>query len=270
LAPLGTAVRAASRRPEEVTTAGVQGVRFDWQESESYDAAVAGVDRVYLIAPEGMAGMPTLCRTFVERAVAAGVRQIVLLSAMGVEHREDLPLRQAELAVTALAPRWTLLRANWFMQNFSSGLFRPGILACDEIAAPAGDGRVSFIDVEDIAAAAAGVLTAGVDGNRTYVLTGGSALTFAEAADQISAAVGRPIRYRALDPDDPNLLNEMGLSGRRPEPVRALFGRVRSGLEAPVSPDVAALTGREPTRFAAFARRMADAWRLLGTGDGQK
>ena len=273
LSRTGLSVRAATRNPEkidrgaeEIKNAHVEAVRFDWQHPEGYEAALLGVERLYLIAPEGLPGMPDLAHRFVEHAVAAGVRQFVVLSAMGVEHREDLPLRRVERSVMALAQNWTILRPNWFMQNFTSGLFHPGIVGRDEIAAPAGDAAVSFIDVEDIAAVAAAVLADGADGTRTVVLTGPVALTFAEVARRLGDVAGRQIRYRPLDPDDPDLLAKMGLPGRRPEPVRALFHRVRAGLEATVSPGVAATTGRPPGTFEEFAARNADAWRPVAPG----
>jgi uncharacterized protein YbjT (DUF2867 family) len=260
LGRLRTAVRAVSRHPEAITEADVETAHFDWQQPGCYESVLAGIDRIYLVAPEGMPGLPGLARQFVEQAVAAGTQHIVMLSAMGVEHREDLPLRQVERSVMALAPVWTILRPNWFMQNFSSGLFHAGIVERDEIAAPAGDAAVSFIDVEDIAAAAVAALTRTAESNSTYVLTGPQALTFAEAAERLSAVAGRPIRYHALDPDDAGLLERMGLPGRRPEPVRALFHRVRSGLEAPISPGVVDLTGRPASPFEGFVRRYAAAW----------
>jgi uncharacterized protein YbjT (DUF2867 family) len=263
-------VRVAGRRPGLIGgkpggtgPAGgetVDTVWFDWEEPGSYQGALDGASQVYLIAPEGLRGLPGYVRRFMEQAAAAGAEHVVALSAMGVEDRDDLPLRQAELAVMALAPAWTILRPNWFMQNFSSGLFRRGIAERDEIAAPGGDGAISFIDVEDIAASAAAVLTQPWAGNRAHVLTGARALRLDEAADVLSEVAGRVIRYQPLDPDDPLLMERMGLPGRRPEPVQALFSRVRTGQEARIAGDVAALVGREPGSFAAFARRHVADW----------
>ncbi len=269
LVQAGAKVRAAGRHPARIggepgpgrdALATIDTAWFDWAEPESYEGALDGVSQVYLIAPEGMRDMPEYARRFMERVAATGVEHVLALSAMGVQDRDDLPLRQVELAVTALAPAWTILRPNWFMQNFSSGLFQRGIAERDEIAAPGGDGAISFIDVEDIAASAAAVLTRPRPGNRVHVLTGGRALRLDEAADVLSEIIHRNIRYTPLDPDDPMLMERMGLPGRRPEPVQALFSRVRSGQEAQVADDVAALTGQAPRSFAAFARRHVADW----------
>jgi uncharacterized protein YbjT (DUF2867 family) len=270
LALAGAKVRAAGRRPVLIGgesggsgpggAAAIDTARFDWEEAGTYRGALDGVSQVYLIAPEGLRGLPEYVRRFMDQAAAAGVEHVVALSAMGVEDRDDLPLRQVELAVMALAPAWTILRPNWFMQNFSSGLFRRGIAERDEIAAPGGDGAISFIDVEDIAAAAAAVLTQPQAGNRAHVLTGARALRLDEAADVLSEVTGRSIRYQPLDPEDPLLMERMGLPGRRPEPVQALFGRVRTGQEARIVGDAAALIGREPGSLTAFARRHVADW----------
>lgn len=252
---------AASRKPASLAGSGVRTTTFDWECDETYASCVDGADVLYLIAPEGMPGMPERAHRLIGTAVAAGVEHVVFLSAMGVQDRADLPLRRVERSVMALAGDWTLLRANWFMQNFSSGLFRTGIVDRDEIVAPAGDAAISFVDVRDIAACAATVLTDPADGNhRTYTLTGSTALTFREVADMLTDATGRSIRYRPVDPDDPRLLDKMGIPGRRSEPVRALFDRVRAGLEAKVSTDANLLLGRSPTTFPVFAVSHAGVW----------
>ncbi|HJP78306.1 MAG TPA: NmrA family NAD(P)-binding protein [Pseudonocardiaceae bacterium] len=257
----GEQIVAATRKPESLADTGVRTVVFDWQCPETYASCVDGAQLMYLIAPERMPGMPERAHELLEHAVAAGVRQVVFLSAMGVQDRADLPLRKVERSVMNLCGDWTLLRPNWFMQNFSSGLFRAGIADRDEIVAPAGHAGVSFVDVRDIAASAATVLADPAASNhRTYTLTGSAALTFREVAEMLTAATGRPIRYQELDPQDPALLAKMGIPGRRPEPVRALFDRVRAGLEAKLTDDVAMLTGRPPITFPAFAVAHVDSW----------
>jgi uncharacterized protein YbjT (DUF2867 family) len=256
---------AASRDPESLAGTGVQATEFDWHRDETYRPCVDGADVLYLIAPEGMPGMPERAHRLIEEAVVAGVKHVVFLSAMGVQDRADLPLRRVERSVMMLAGDWTLLRPNWFMQNFSSGLFRASIAERDEIVAPAGGAAISFIDVRDIAACAATVLTdLATSNHRTYTLTGSVALSFREAAEILTAATGRWIRYHALDPEDPRLLAKMGIPGRRTEPVRALFDRVRAGLEGKVNTDVATLLGRPPITFPAFAVAHTESWLLSG------
>ena len=98
-------------------------------------------------------------------------------------------------------PRWTIVRASWFAQNFSEGM----LLEADArgtIALPAGDVREPFVDVEDIAdVAVPPSLEPGHDG-RTYDVTGPRLLTFAERRPRLSAASGRPIAYLDVSPTE--------------------------------------------------------------------
>jgi uncharacterized protein YbjT (DUF2867 family) len=56
---------------------------------------------------------------FVTAAADAGVRRIVVMTAMGVDQApDDAPLRRAELAAENSALASVVLRPNWFMQNF--------------------------------------------------------------------------------------------------------------------------------------------------------
>ena len=86
---------------------------------------------------------------------------------------------------------WTILRPNLFIQGY---LAFAGLIARDGILpAPAGGARVSVVDVRDNAAAAAAALTGSGHAGQTYTLTGPEALTHAEMAEQLGAAIGREV-----------------------------------------------------------------------------
>nr|WSW68253.1 NAD(P)H-binding protein [Streptomyces sp. NBC_00995] len=73
LRELGVETRAASRSGE---------TPFDWADRATWPAALEGVDAVCIV-PLDTSPSPT--PAFVEQAVAAGVRRLVLLSARGVD-----------------------------------------------------------------------------------------------------------------------------------------------------------------------------------------
>jgi uncharacterized protein YbjT (DUF2867 family) len=99
---------------------------------------VAGVTRMYLMAPHEA----PVDRAFVAGAVDRGVRHIVLLSSAGIEAMRDERLMGAERTVRESGAEWTILRPNWFNQNFDEGFFQPAVLA-GELAMPLGDYRTS-------------------------------------------------------------------------------------------------------------------------------
>ncbi|WP_378738455.1 NAD(P)H-binding protein [Nocardia brasiliensis] len=253
----GHALRAATREPEQINQPNVRAVRFDWQDPTTYDDAVAGVTAAYVVIPEEMFDGPDRAREFVERAAAAGVRRIVALSARGVDAFPGHPLQGVETVVQASDLEWVILRPNWFMQNFTEGIFRPNLFEAGEIRCPGGDAKISFVDVDDIGAVAAAALTGRVDAGTAVDLTGPEALTFGAVAALFTEAFGREIRYVPLTFDDPELGAKMGLGPLPPQAVQALFGRVVGGHEASISEDIPRILGRPAGSFARFAAQVA-------------
>ncbi|MEE4417895.1 NAD(P)H-binding protein [Streptomyces bugieae] len=193
LTAAGRPVRTASRTGGDI--------RFDLDDPTTWKPALDGVTAAYLVEPNLRASTDHQARVprFVTKAVTAGVRRLVLLSAPRADE-EDHPLHAAEQAVRGSGVDWAILRPNWFSQNFSEGPWLPGILA-GTLALPTGDGRTPFIDAEDIAAVAASALTEDRHHGQTYELTGPRAISFGEAADLIAKATGRTVRHVDVDPE---------------------------------------------------------------------
>jgi uncharacterized protein YbjT (DUF2867 family) len=250
-----THVLAGTRRPHPRAD-GVVEVHLDWEVPDSFGPALTGISAVYLILPESLPTAGEAAHQFLAAAAEAGVGRVVALSARGVEEYPGHPLAAVEEAVRRRAPEWAILKPNWFMQNFTDGVFGPN-LARGLIAAPGGSARISFVDVADIGACAARTLVAPAGSpSGAYDLSGPEALTFGQAADVLARTWGVPVRYEEVAIDDPELPQKMGLPPMPDTaPVQALFGRVVAGGEASDSRDIAELLGREPTSLEGFARR---------------
>ncbi|WP_405697779.1 NAD(P)H-binding protein [Streptomyces sp. NBC_01185] len=173
------------------------GVPFDWNDSTTWQPALAGVDAVYISYQPDLAvpGAPEAIGAFAELAVRTGARRLVLLSGRGEPEAEA-----CEKALAASGAEWTVLRASFFAQNFSEGDFLGPILD-GELALPVGDVEEPFIDADDIGEVAATVLAEGGHEGRTYDLTGPRLLTFAQATAAIGAATGREIGYATVPAD---------------------------------------------------------------------
>src|SRR5512133_1657983 len=185
LAAKGFAVLAASRHPQP------NGVRFDYDDPATHAAALDGVSGVMLIAPPLDAAADRKLIPFIDQAKSRGIRRFVLNSALGVEANEAAPLRKIERHLLGLGVETTILRPNFFMENFTSGFLAP-MIRQGEILLAAGDGKTSFISVDDIAAVAAAAFNGGHIGHE-YNLTGPAALDHYEVAHLISQACGRTI-----------------------------------------------------------------------------
>jgi uncharacterized protein YbjT (DUF2867 family) len=245
----GMEVRAASRHGEP---------RFDWSDSSTWEPAVAGVTRMYLMAPHELPVDPS----FVAGAVNHGARRIVLLSSSGIEVMGDERLIGAERTVRDSGAEWTILRPNWFNQNFDEGFFQPAVLA-GELAMPLGDHRTAFVDADDIAAVAAAALTEDGHAGRSYEVTGPDALSFADALGIIGRARGRSIRYRGTAEDYRTAQSAFGFPGEQIEQEIAAFAALREQGDAQPSDIVRRVTGREPKDFETYAAEAAasGAWR---------
>lgn len=92
---------------------------------------------------------------------------------------------------------------SWFMQNFTADHpVAHGIRATGEIVTATGDGRVGFIDAEDIAAVAARALLD--DRPHTeHLITGPEALGYADVARIVTEVLGRPVRLSPSTPRRP-------------------------------------------------------------------
>ncbi len=269
LAAAGHVARAAARTPGEAAP-GVVPVRLAWDEPDTHGPALAGADAVYLVPPARRLDHPPLVRAFLERARAAGVGRVVLLSARGADAAgPENPLRAAELAVMGSGLAWTVLRPSWFAQNFSEDWLRDPIARDGVLPAPTGDGRTAFVDAEDIAAAAVAALTEDGHDGRGYVLTGPEALTWAEAAAVVGAAAGREVRHVDVDPAAWEAgAVAAGFSPAYAAVLGALFAGVRAGAEDGTAAGVREATGREPTPLAVVAAREAAAWRPQAVAGG--
>ena len=227
---------------------------FDWEDRDTWPAALAGVGGVYVSFYPDLAvpGAADAVGALAAQAVAAGAERIVLLSGRGEEEAE-----RAEQRVRAVAPRATILRATWFAQNFSESFMAEGILA-GELALPADGVPEPFVDVEDIADIALAALTGDDHAGELYELTGPRPLTFGDAVAEIAAATGRAIAYVPTPID----AYAAALTGAGVPPVEValityLFGEVLDGRNARVADGVQRALGRPPRDFGDYARDAA-------------
>jgi uncharacterized protein YbjT (DUF2867 family) len=216
---------------------------------------------MFLLRPPEVARASRLA-PFLDAAVGAGVRHVVLLSVQGAGRNPMLPHRALERRVERTPLVWTFLRPGYFMQNLLT-VHRSEIRDRSELFVPAGDGRTAFIDVRDVAAVAVRALTGPGYERVAHDLTGSEAPTYADVAAALSAAVGRPIQYAR--PGAWRYVRTELRRGRHPALVvvtLGLYTAARLGLAGRLTDDVRRLLGRPPITLRQFAEEHADAWRV--------
>ena len=138
----------------------------------------------------------------------------------------------------------------------------PNIVNKGALLLPMEDARIASIDIGDIAEIAAKTLTESGHENKIYSLTGPEALTMAEVAAKLSAAIGKPIRYVNVPPEDARKAQlAAGMPPFLADGLFELFSERRKGIEAKVWPDSERLLGRRPISFEQFASNHAAAFR---------
>jgi len=216
---------------------------------------------VFLVPPPFDPRADELLVPFLDWAVQSGSRHLVLLSAMGIEAVEHVALHRVERRIQETGAAYTFLRPNWLMQNFADGPLADTIREHGEFGLAADDGRVSFVDGDDVAAAAVVVLADDTHVGQAYTLTGGQALSFDEAADVIARATGRDVRYTPVDPDTMRSnLRQAGWDGDHAAVYVDLLASIARNERAAVSADLATLLGRPPRSLDTFAGDNRDAW----------
>jgi uncharacterized protein YbjT (DUF2867 family) len=245
LSALGVPVRIGSRSGEPP---------FDWEKPETWAPALRGVKSVYVSYYPDLAvpGAVEVVGSFARLAVKNGVPRLVLLAGRGEAEAE-----LAEQTVQDSGADLTIVRATWFMQNFSEDYMIEHVLA-GAIALPAGDTPEPFVDADDIADVAVAALTDDKHIGELYELNGPRLLTFAEAADEISNATGRDIPYVSVSLEEhAAVAAEQGVPADVIELLTYLFSEVLDGRNAHVTDGVQRALGREPRDFREFARDAA-------------
>jgi uncharacterized protein YbjT (DUF2867 family) len=260
LVPLLAAAGHDVRRATSRAPSAPDHVALDVVSGRGRDTAFTGVDAAFLLAPPGHVNQHELLNPLVDAARAQGVRKIVLMSAMGADADEAVPLRRAERHLEASGLAWNVIRPNWFMQNFHT-FWLQGIREHDAILLPAGRARGSFIDTRDIAAVAASLLSRSDLDDREFDLTGAEALDHDEVAVALSRELGRTIRYEQITPEAMHgALLGAGLPADYAEFLLVILGYFKAGYAERITDAVQAITGQAPRRLAAYVHDHRSAW----------
>lgn len=256
----GVPVRALTRRPESAGLPGaVDVVAGDLTVPGSLDAALRGAGAVFLVwtAPRESASAAT-------QRIAAHARRVVLLSSPHqTPHpffRQPNPMAalhaEVERLVAATGVPHTILRPGMFASNTLAWWARQ-IRDHGVVRWPYGAAETAPVDERDIAAVAARALVEEGHAGGDYVLTGPEALSQAAQVSAIGDAIGRPIRFDEVSPDE--FRREI-----MPHPAADMLLNAWSatlGIPAFVTSTVADVTGSPARTFGQWAADHAGAFR---------
>ena len=232
LADQGVAQRLLARSPERAPKLpGATAVHGSYGDHDAVLRGLSGTKTVFMVSASESADRLAQHKAFVDAAVEAGVEHLVYVSFFGAAPDAAFTLARdhfhTEEHIRAAGLAYTFLRDNLYAE------FVPDLAGEDGvIRGPAGQGRAAFVSQDDIADAAATILTKPADhAGVAYDLTGPESLTLDEAAAVLSQVLGRTVTYQ------PETVEEAYAS-------RASYGAPQWQLDAWVSTYTAIAVGQ--------------------------
>ena len=156
---------------------GDQWVPFDLLDSATYTAALAGISTVMLISRPGDEDAAQHAAPFIDAMVAAGVKRVVDLSALGAAGRPDFSTRKVEALLETSGLQWTHVRPNFFMQMLTRPPLSTEIATSNTLHLPLGDAAIAYVDACDVAAVLYKALTDPTLVGRAMEVSGPEAVT---------------------------------------------------------------------------------------------
>lgn len=237
-----------------------ESVIADFADPPAMQRALAGISLIYLVCSP-IPALVELESAVIDSCVAAGVKQVLLNSALGAaDYGKSFPAwhRKVEEKLKSSGLAYTIFRPNGFMQNILAYYAR-NIRTQDAFYASTGSGRTSFLDIHDIAAGIAQALAApDKHQGMIYELNGPNAVSGTELAERISQVAQRKISYVDL-PEEAQRQSMLAL-GMPEWQVTALLdlqAYYREGRGGDVTPVLAELLGRPPLGLDRFLQENA-------------
>lgn len=257
---------AGARSPEKATSLRVPMVYLDLDNPESMLPAFTGVDRIFLMTGYTV-DMLRQSKDVVDIAKKTGVEQIVHLGACGdddthVGHYGWHQFIERYISSSGI-PFYTHLRPDMFMQNLlgygGESFVKEGV-----IHQYIGDARLSWVDCEDVAAAAAAAL---LDPEKHHAQTyrmGYEAKSYNEIAELMTQLFGRPFRYQT-HPAEEFFKNVMEAGGE-PAYMKCVYECYRDFSTGKLKGDEVqtnflSIAGKQPRTLADFIKANEHAFR---------
>jgi uncharacterized protein YbjT (DUF2867 family) len=246
----------------------VEIVNMDYDRQETIVDALNGVDKLFLLTLP-TPNMTEIASSLIKEAKKNDVKHIVKLSVIDADAEPGIMItrlhRQEEKIIEESGIPYTFLRAGAFMQNFIN-FFGQTIKTQNAIYIPAGNGKVSFVDVRDIAAVATKILLAKNNGtkskqqyeNKKYDITGNEAISYSQSAEILSSILGRRISYVNVSEEEASkAMKNTGMEDWLVDALLEIYNIIRSGHASHTTATIEQITRRKPISFEQFVRDYA-------------
>ncbi len=238
-------------------------ISIDFADVLSIEKAMKGMDTLFMLMPTHP-DMVQWGKNIVSSAQKSGIKHIVRLSAAIAKNDLDLDfmkkIREIDNSVINSGLNYTIIAPQFFMQNLSTLMaddYKNGTLYL-----PAGDGKLGWIDVRDIALVSMEILLNPEKyKNETLTITGTESLSYGEAVEQMNNILGKNTQYIAV-PDDAAI---QGMTEKQFPPffidvMMDLNHATVLGYAEELTDTVEKITGKKPISFKEFVINNKSVW----------
>lgn len=234
----------------------LQLVHFDFEDSNTFDTALAGIDRVFLLRPPHISDVAQYFNPLIASLKKNRIQEVVFLSVQGAEKSKVIPHNKIERLIKESGINYIFLRPSYFMQNLTTTLLND-IETKRAIILPAGKAKFNWIDIENIGEAAAILLTKfEMYKNQAIEITGPENENFEKVTSLINLVVKNPIAYKSLNPLRFYAIKKSdGMVTGMILVMLLLHYLPRFQPEPAISDFYTKLTGKQPTNLKTFIER---------------
>ncbi len=239
--------------------AGIEARAGDFSQPAGLVDAFNGIERLVIVPTTDLApGVRSKQHSdAIDAAVKAGVKHIIYISTVSPRPDPNNVLFDSHFAteqkLLASAPAWTILRMSVYADTLV--MAAKGAIASGEYSQVPG-APAAYVVRDDIAAAAAGILTTPGHAGITYHATGPASITQQEVANAISKASGKPVAFKEITTEQQKQgFVAMGLPPVLVEGIAGFQSALRAGAFDLVTGDVARLAGKPAESVVDFLKR---------------
>lgn len=229
---------------------------FDFEDFNTFDSALNGIDRIFLLRPPHIADIDTYFNPLISKIKEKNIKQIVFLSVQGAEKSKVIPHNKIERLINENKFEFIFLRPSYFMQNLTTTLIGD-IQTKREIILPSGNAKFNWIDIENIGEAGAILLDKfGEYKNQAIEITGLENENFEKVTKLINNSIDNSIKYRNVNPFSfYRIKKREGMVKGMIIVMVLLHFLPRFQKEPKISDFYEQLTGKKPTDLITFIER---------------
>ncbi|RUT78977.1 SDR family oxidoreductase [Ancylomarina longa] len=242
---------------------GVETVNANFADAESLEKAMQGVSTVFMVLPNHP-DMVKWGENIIYSAKKAQVKHIVRSSGSLADINSDLLIEKllgtTDKFLKESGINYTITAPNFFMQNFIN--FFGEDYKNGTIYQPAGDEKIGWTDIRDIAAVnVEALLSPEKYLNQTLTITGSESFNYEEAVNQMNRILGKDSKYVAV-PNEAAIeaMKDINFPPFIIDLMISLNESIKQGHAVETTNTVEQVTGKKAIKFMQFVNENKSIW----------